>query len=317
MKRHGLKQAWTRCAVPTALWLGLFAGPAGAQAPMVREGTTAKVTEGVYVIPDGRVNLVPNVGIIIGERGILVIDTGMGPENARRVLNEVRKLSPKPIRFLTVTHFHPEHGMGAQAFPPETVIIYPKAQKEELLEKRQPYLQMFSGFSPEIAALLKDVRLVSPDVVFEHEAEIDLGDMPVRLLHFGAAHTRGDNFVFLPKQGILFAGDVVVNRFFPILPDTDANGSNWIRILDQLEKLGPATIVPGHGAVGDAKLIGTMREYLVSLRARVTELHHQGQPLEKIEATLTPEIRAKYKDWDNPNWIKNAIENFHAELTHK
>ena len=317
MRKQALKQGWLRCAVPVALWLGLFAGPAEAQAPMVREGTTAKVTEGVYVIPDGRVNLVPNVGIVIGERGILVIDTGMGPENARRVLNEVRKLSPKPIRFLTVTHFHPEHGMGAQAFPPETVVIYPRAQKEELLEKRQAYLQMFRGFSPEIAALLKEVKLVSPDVVFEHEAEIDLGDMPVRLLHFGAAHTRGDNFVFLPKQRILFAGDVVVNRFFPILPDGDASGSNWILVLDQLESLGPATIVPGHGAVGDAKLIGAMREYLVGLRTRVAGLHRQGEPLEKIEATLIPETRAKYKDWDNPNWIKNAIENFHPELARK
>ena len=317
MKKQGLKRSWMRFAVPVALWLLLSAGPVEAQAPMVREGTTVKVAEGVYVIPDGRVNLVPNVGIIIGEWGILVIDTGMGPENGRRVLNEVRKLSPKPIRFLTVTHFHPEHGMGAQAFPADTVVIYPKAQKKELLEKKQTYVQMFSRFSPEIAALLKEVQLVSPGVTFEHEAEIDLGDMPVRLLHFGAAHTRGDNFVFLSKQRILFAGDVVVNRFFPILPDGDANGSNWIRILDQLEKLGPATIVPGHGAVGDARLIAVMREYLVALRARVSELHGQGQPLEKIEATLIPETQAKYKDWGNPNWIKNAIENFHAELTHK
>ena len=288
-----------------------------AQAPMVKAGTTVKVAENIYLIPDGRVNLVPNVGIIIGQRGILVVDTGMGPQNAQLVLNEVRKLSPKSIRYLTVTHFHPEHGMGAQAFPPETILIYPKAQRDELQEKGSGYIQMFSGFSPEIKALLKDVKIVSPDVVYDRETDLDLGDIPAQLFYFGAAHTRGDNFVFLPKQRILFTGDVVVNRFFPIMPDADASGSNWIRMLDDLEKLGPSVIVPGHGAVGDAGLIGAMREYLVGVRLRVETLQRQGEPLEKIEAALIPEIRAKYKDWDNPEWIKNAIENFYNELAHK
>jgi len=288
-----------------------------AQVPVIREGTTAKVAKDVYLIPDGRINLVPNVGIIVGQRGILVVDTGMGPENAQRVLNEVRKLSPEKIRYLTVTHFHPEHGMGAQAFPTETVIIYPKAQRDELQEKGPAYIQMFSGFSPEIAALLKDVKIVIPDVVYEHEADLDLGDVPVQLFHFGAAHTRGDSFVFLPKQRVLFTGDVVVNRFFPIMPDSDANGNNWIRVLDDLEKLRPALIIPGHGAPGDASLIGSMREYLVGLRTRVESFQHTGESLEKIEATLIPEIRAKYKDWDNPEWIKNAIENFYSDKTHK
>lgn len=298
----------------TLLVIGILAPlPALAQAPVIKEGTTVKVSEGLYLIPDGRINLVPNVGIVIGERGILVIDTGMGPENARRVIAEVRKLSSKPIRFLTVTHFHPEHGMGAQAFPPETVIIYPKAQRDELQEKFQPYIKMFSGFSPEIAALLKDVRMTPADVVYEHGAELDLGDMPVQLLYFGAAHTRGDNFVYLPKQKVLFTGDAVVNRFFPIMPDADASGSNWIRLLDDLKKLAPAKIVPGHGAVGDAGLIGAMHEYLTSVRQRVGELQARGESLEKIEAIVTPEIRARYKDWDNPEWIRNTIENFYNE----
>ena len=71
-----------------------------------------------------------------------------------------------------------------------------------------------------------------PNVTFSEEAEIDLGDFPVRLLHWGPSHTRGDEFVFLPKQSIVFGGDVVVNRFFPIMADSDSSGTNWIEILE-------------------------------------------------------------------------------------
>ena len=92
-------------------------GVVAAAGPMVQPGTTEQVSEQVYVIPDGRVGLVPNVGIIIGSEAVLVVDTGMGPSNAERVLAEVRKLTQLPIRYLAITHFHPEHGMGAQSFP--------------------------------------------------------------------------------------------------------------------------------------------------------------------------------------------------------
>lgn len=283
-------------------------------APMVEEGMTRKVADGVYVISDRRVNLVPNIGILVGDRGVMVVDTGMGPANAERVLHEVRKLTSKEILYLTITHFHPEHGMGAQSFPQGTRIVVPKAQKEELAEKGADYIKMFTGFSPQIAELLKPVKLVTADIAFEHELEIDLGGgVLVRLLHYGPAHTRGDNLVWLPNQKILFAGDVVVNRFFPIMPDPDASPRGWLEALNRLEQLQPATIVPGHGEVGDASQITALQEYLAWLRGRVKELAAQGQSAEQVVATLSPEVQARYK-WDNPNWIKNAIERTYAEL---
>src|SRR5437588_13052550 len=131
------------------------------------------------------------------------------------------------------------------------------------MENSLTIIWRFNGLSHEIAGLLKQVRMRMPNVTFREEAEVDLGDIPVQLLHWGPAHTRGDEFVFLPKQSILFGGDVVVNRFFPIMPDSDASGTNWIRMLERLEKLNPAIVVPGHGEVGDAGLIRTMRDYLL------------------------------------------------------
>jgi glyoxylase-like metal-dependent hydrolase (beta-lactamase superfamily II) len=290
-----------------------FAGPVWAQNqnPLVPSGKTREVAEHIYVIPDQRVNLVPNIGIIVGRDGVLVVDTGMGPKNASTVLSEVKKITSERIAYLTVTHFHPEHGMGAQSFPQGTTVIYPMAQKTELVEKGADIIKMFNGFSPEIADLLRPVRITMPSITFAEEAELNLGDFPAQLLHWGPAHTRGDEFVFLPKQRILFAGDVVVNRFFPIMPDSDASGTNWIRMLERLQKLNPAIVVPGHGEIGDAGLITTMHEYLVFVRDRVQQIKSQGNSMEDTEKTLEPEIRAKYKDWDNPNWIKNAIDNFY------
>ncbi len=281
------------------------------QTPLIPAGKTLEIAEHVYVIPDERVNLVPNIGIIVGRDGVLVIDTGMGPKNAETVLRDVKKITSECIAYLTVTHFHPEHGMGAQAFPPSTTIIYPMAQKTELMAKGTDYISVFKGFSPEIAELLKPVRIVMPNVTFAEQAEVNLGDVSAQLLHWGPAHTLGDEFVFLPEKRILFGGDVVVNRFFPIMPDGDASGRNWIKMLERMEKLNPAIVVPGHGEVGDATLITKMREYLEFVRDRVEQMKSQGSALADVEKRLEPEIRAKYKDWGNPNWIKNAIDNFY------
>jgi glyoxylase-like metal-dependent hydrolase (beta-lactamase superfamily II) len=291
-----------------------LSGVVGAQvrAPLVASGITREIAEHVYVIPDQRINVIPNIGIIVGRDGVLVVDTGMGPRNAETVLNEVKKITSKPVAYLTITHFHPEHGMGAQAFPASTIVIYPTAQKIELLEKGPAIMKEFSGVSPEIADLLRPVKLRMPNVTFSEEAEVDLGDFPVRLLYWGSAHTRGDNFVFLPKQRIVFGGDVVINRFFPIMADSDSSGANWIQILERLEKLDPAIVVPGHGEVGNVALIESMHEYLVFVRDRVQQMKSQGISITEVETKLDPEVRAKYKDWDNPQWIKNAIDNFYG-----
>jgi glyoxylase-like metal-dependent hydrolase (beta-lactamase superfamily II) len=281
------------------------------QTPLVASGKTREIAEHVYVIPDQRINVIPNIGIIVGPDGVLVVDTGMGPRNAETVLDEVKKITSKPVAYLTITHFHPEHGMGAQAFPANTIIIYPTAQKTELLEKGAAMINQFSGVSAGIADLLKPVKIRMPNLTFSEEAEVDLGDFPVRLLHWGSAHTRGDEFVFLPKQSIVFGGDVVVNRFFPIMADSDSSGTNWIEILGRLEKLNPAIVVPGHGEVGDVRMISAMREYLEFVRDRTQQMKSQGSSVMDVEKKLDPEVRAKYKDWDNPQWIKNAIDNFY------
>jgi len=281
--------------------------------PLVQENKTVKVSDHVYVIPDGRVNLVPNIGIIVGTRATLIVDAGMGPRNGQAVLRELAKVNKNTELYFTTTHFHPEHMTGGQAFPANTIVIRPEVQQEEVDRKQPEFIHNFSQRTPEMKALLQDVKPRAPDIVFDREAKLDLGGVTVRLLWLGPAHTRGDNFVFVEEDGVLFTGDVVTNRFFPIFPDADASGKNWLAILDQLDELHTRTIVPGHGEVGDTVLIGTERTYLKAVQSRVTELKAQGKSADESAKLLSVEFRAKYPDWDNPGWVGDAVKRYYAE----
>jgi glyoxylase-like metal-dependent hydrolase (beta-lactamase superfamily II) len=288
---------------------------AGAQpVPTIPDVPPEQVAANVYVIPDHRIDLVPNVGIVLGERAALVVDTGMGVANGRRVLQRARELAGERPLFLTLTHFHPEHGWGAQVFRGEATLLYNESQRLELGEKFAPFVELFSTFSPAIAEILSDVQLVLPDLTYAEEARLDLGGTVIELRSVGPAHTRGDQIVVVPEQRVLFAGDLVENRFFPILPDPDAHGTPWIEVLERLEATQPAVVVPGHGEVGDAALIARVRGYLEDVRARVRELSGTGAGVDELKERLEPEIRERYADWDNPIWISFAIERFHAEL---
>jgi glyoxylase-like metal-dependent hydrolase (beta-lactamase superfamily II) len=281
--------------------------------PLIPEVPPQQIAERVWVFGDERINLVPNIGVVVGDDAALVIDTGMGRRNGERLLERVRELSDIPL-LLTLTHFHPEHGWGAQAFKGVATIVYNRAQREELEEKFGPFVELFSSFGPEIAELLADVRLVRPDVVYSGgDAELDLGGVTVQLSYHGPAHTRGDQIVLLPGERVLFAGDLVENRFFPILPDEDAHGSEWIALLERMEALEVTTVVPGHGEVGDAALIGDVREYLEYVRRRVNEAAASDTSLEDAKLQLEPEIRSRYATWDNEIWIGFAIESFYRE----
>ena len=281
--------------------------------PLVQENKTIKVSDHVYMIPDGRVNLVPNIGIIVGTRATLVVDAGMGPRNGQTVLRELAKVNKNTDLYFTTTHFHPEHMTGVQAFPANTIVIRPEVQQEEVDRKQPEFIHNFSQRTADLKALLQDVKPRPPDILFDKEAKLDLGGVTVRLLWLGPAHTRGDNFVLVEEDGVLFTGDAVINRFFPIFPDADASGKNWLSILDQLDELHPRKIVPGHGEVGDASLISTERTYLKAVQSRVVELKAQGKTAEESEKILSAEFRAKYPDWENPGWVGDAVKRFYAE----
>jgi glyoxylase-like metal-dependent hydrolase (beta-lactamase superfamily II) len=284
---------------------------------MVPAGETVEVAEGVYVIPDRGVPLVPNVGIVIGEESVLVVDTGMGPANADIVLSEVRKVSDLPIRYLVTTHFHPEHNYGAQSFPDETVLIYSIAQHEDLRKKGERYRGWFiEMFGDDVRELLEPVVLVEPDITFEHQARLDLGNLPVQLFYFGhSAHTGGDTVVYLPRQKVLFAGGLAPSGLFPILADADSSVRGWLATLELLSGLDARIVVPDHGKIGGAGIVEEVRGYLSAVQARASDLQARGVALASAQDTLHAEFTERYPSWGEPHWIRNAVERVYAEAS--
>jgi glyoxylase-like metal-dependent hydrolase (beta-lactamase superfamily II) len=279
--------------------------------PPVVTGRPDEIAEGVFVVPDGRVPLVPNVGVIVGTRAALVIDVGLGPRSGSRVHDMARELAGDRLLLVTLTHFHPEHGFGVQAFDDGT-IVYNRAQHEEFREKAAGYLDNFRGLGDAVAHELEDVEFVNPHIVYDGAVDLDLGGKLVQLRQRGPAHTRGDQSIFLPDDGILFTGDLSENRFLPIVPffapyDVDVDGSQWMRVLDELKGLDPQTVVPGHGELAGPGLLTTTSEYLAMLKSETERLADEGQDADTIIARLTPQIVDRYPSWDTSETWRIAL----------
>ena len=294
-----------------ALWASAIAvaqNPPPAPNPLLPENAVTRVSEHVYAIMG-----FPNVGIIVGNRATLVVDTGLGARNGATVVREAEKLAKAPKLYLTTTHFHPEHAAGEQAFPAQTVLIRPAVQQEELERRGPEFIELFRSRSALNKELLQDVKLRTPDILFDREVKLDLGGLTARLFWLGAAHTKGDELIFVEEDSVLLPGDIVENKLVPSMPNEDASAKGWLAILDKLEPLKPRFIVPDHGPLGDGSLIGQERAFLMDLQRRALELKRQGTSVEEAGQLLTAEFKAKYPDWGNINVLPNAVKRVYAE----
>lgn len=290
------------------------AAPASPSPPTVDPDAIEEIASGVFVIREQRIPLVPNIGIILGERDALVVDTGMGPANGKKVFDTAKRLAGGRSLILTLTHFHPEHGFGAQVFKGAARIHYNRAQRDELRAKGEDYLGMFKTFGQHVAAALEGTQLVQPDEVYEGGVStLDLGGRKVELRTWGLAHTAGDQIVWLPQERIMFAGDLAEERIFPIFPwfppdDADLDASRWAQILAELASWKPEIVVPGHGDVGGVEILTAVHDYIVDLGKRVAAEKKSGKDADAIIASLAPKVRAEHADWSAPEWIDFAIK---------
>jgi glyoxylase-like metal-dependent hydrolase (beta-lactamase superfamily II) len=283
--------------------------------PLVQPALAREIAPGVIVIPDQSINLVPNIGIVIGTDAVLVVDSGLGRENGQRVLHKAREVAGSKRLLLTTTHFHPEHAFGTQAFKGHATILTNTTQADELREKGAFYLNMFRGFGPDVHKALEGVELVTPDETYQGEKTIDLGGKQVVLHELTGGHTRGDQIVFLPHEQVLFTGDLVENHFFPIFSDQDASTNRWIEELTSMMHLSPATVVPGHGEPGKVELVQEVQDLLIFVREEVNRRIKEGQTLDLIDQEAARIIKERYQDWGNDLWIPFEIRNVYAELT--
>jgi glyoxylase-like metal-dependent hydrolase (beta-lactamase superfamily II) len=215
--------------------------------------------------------------------------------------------------YLTTTHFHPEHAMGEQAFPPRTVIIRPAVQQDEMNKHANELMDLFRGFSAQSKELLQDVKLRAPDITFDKEVKLDLGGVATRLMWWGPAHTQGDELIFVEQDSVLIPGDIVQDKIVPNMPNADASVKNWLAILDRLEPLHPRLVLPDHGALGDGSLIAKERAFLMQLQTRSLELKREGKSAEEASAIVTAEFKKKYTDWQTMGPVANVVKRVYAE----
>jgi glyoxylase-like metal-dependent hydrolase (beta-lactamase superfamily II) len=297
-------------ALVTAIAAAQPRGPA--PDPLVRENATVKLAAHTYVIPDNNVPLVPNVGIVVGSTATLVIDPGLGRKNGETVLKEIARVSRNQTLYIATTHFHPEHTTGYVAFPPSAKYVNSTVQEADFEQNGMQMVRAFAGRSPVTADLLKDAARRPADMTFDRDFTFDLGDVKVRAAVVGPTHTRGDTGFFVDGDGVLFAGDVVMNESFLAAGDTSSMTA-WLKAFDTFEAMHPKTIVPSHGAVGAGALIAANRAVMDTIRARAVALKAQGKSIDDAASTIQQELTAAHPGWPRANGIAAAARSAYKE----
>ena len=257
--------------------IGSFGSPASAQT----ERNVTKLAEGVYEI-EHKDEGGGNTTVIIGERQVFVVDACYLPSAAQEDIAQIRTWTDKPVSFLLNTHFHNDHNFGNRvymdAFPAMTIIAHAETKKDMDLfgpgsamrqERGVTYYKSMldSGKTPDGMLLtaddkkqvqdalvqqtamlneLKRVQFQSATMTFDHDFTIDLGNREVQVMFLGRGNTSGDAVVYLPKEKIVAAGDLVV---YPIPYMYDGYPTEWIKTLENLSRLDAVSIIPGHGPV--------------------------------------------------------------------
>lgn len=256
----------------------------------------------------------PNIAIVVGDQGTLVVDTGLGPSNGAVIAKAAARLSKGKKLYLTTTHFHPEHAAGEGGFPKDTILIRSNAQQQEMAAQGAEMLRLFRGLSPDYAKLLDGVTdLRRPDETFDTEKKVDLGGgVTARVLWLGAAHTRGDQVVLVDPDRTMVTGDIVQNKVVPAVAGEGGSFSSWLTVLDKLDAMKPLHVVPDHSAPGDGSLVAEERAFLSDMRARALALKQQGLSADDAAERLKEVLRSVYPQWAaNADWPNvNSVTGF-------
>ena len=322
------------------LLLTVFAWPNGPAGSAKENAELVKITDQVYASisnPDG--NAVGNAGILVLDRSVLVFDTHFTPEAGQALLNQVRSITPKPVRYVVNSHAHADHTHGNQVFEGAQLISSLNA-RNGILETDIPSLERTMGIArsqiqklrreldaegnraqaqryreqiesrQQYLANLSRLRILAPSVTLEERLTLKEGNQEVRLLFLGEGHTNGDIVLLLPAAKIAFLGDLFFNEAIPNVQD--ANILNWMDTLVNVLKLEAETFVPGHGVVGDRKAVSRFLAYFQELKSLVEPAVARGDTLEQaIQAVQLP---AKYSAYRFQNLFPANVQKMYAEL---
>jgi len=269
-----------------------------------------KLADGVYEIqhsgPSG------NTTVVVGSRQVFVVDTGFLPSDAQEDINQIRQWTDRPVCFVLNTHFHNDHNLGNQtymeAFPALTIIAHVETKKEmdlfgpgslsreeksyanvermletgktregrSLSEAEKAEVKNYLAQQGAVIEELKKIKFQSATLTFDHDFSIDIGNREIQVKFLGRGNTSGDAVVYLPREKIAIAGDLVV---YPIPYIYDGYPTEWVQTLQNLAQLDADTIVPGHGRIlHDKTYIYLVRDFMKSAVDQMNEELRQTKP---------------------------------------
>jgi cyclase len=254
-----------------------------------------------------------NAGFVIGDDGVVVIDTFVSTDAATQLLSEIRKLTKLPVKFAVNTHFHADHVAGNRVFMDAGAVVVAEHNVRSWIHAENLKL-LPPGSKPELKTFVESIA--PPTIGYEGSAILHLGSRAVHVLSF-PGHTGGDSVVMVPDAKVVFAGDLFWRNFVPNM--VNASTKPWIETLDTIAKNGMGfTFVPGHGDVGTAQDVTAFRDYLASLYKLVAEARDQGKTGSALSDAVLPALTAKYGQWEFFKFLAPLnIEQMDAELSGK
>ncbi len=288
-RRSGLRRRTGRFLLRTLVLIVAILGsmrpaPAQRQDAQTGEGPldVTEVAPGVFVhfgvdelMSAGNQGAIANVGFVVGDAVVAVIDTGGSVREGRRLLAAIRAVTQKPVRFVINTHAHPDHVFGNAAFSyPEVVFVGHRNLPRALSERGPHYI---SAFRHNMGDILDDVELIAPQQTIDGEASLDLGNRVLTLRAWRVAHSDSDLTVFDATTQTLFTGDLVFLRHIPVV---DGSLRGWLASLAPLAALPARRAVPGHGPAAPwPAALDDERRYLERLAQDCRAMIAAGTPL--------------------------------------
>lgn len=242
----------------------------------------------------------PNTGVIIGDDGVMVVDTQATPLMAGRVLEKIRSVTDKPVKYVLMTHYHAVRVLGASAYEPDHVIASQDTYDLIVERGQQDWQSEFERFPRLFNGHETIPGLTWPNIVFKGEMTLWMGQTEIKIMQLGRGHTKGDTVVWLPKERVLFSGDLVEYGATPYTGD--AYLLDWPATLDNVAALDPVALVPGRGdALTTPETIkegiGGTRAFITAMYAAVKAGKEQGKALKEIYQDTYDALKPEFGGW--------------------